>query len=287
MTGYSSVERGCRNSLEYRLFLKDGSGKAISPMHDIPMLSGEGVYNMVVEVPRWSNAKIEIDLKSPLNPLKQDVKKGKLRFVANCFPHHGYIWNYGAIPQTWEDPNHTDDSTNCKGDNDPIDVCEIGHRIHPRGSVVQVKVLGVFAMIDEGETDWKVIAIDVNDPLAENLNDINDVDKVMPGFLKATVEWFKIYKMPDGKPANEFAFNGEPKNKEFAEKVIAGTHESWKKLMGGTTESGGISLANTSLNNNNSMEAEGAGALVTQMAEQGEDLPLPEDINKWHYVSLK
>ena len=39
----------------------------------------EGVYNMVVEVPRWSNAKIEIDLKSSLNPLKQDVKKGKLR----------------------------------------------------------------------------------------------------------------------------------------------------------------------------------------------------------------
>ena len=34
---------------------------------------------MVVEVPRWSNAKIEIDLKSGLNPLKQDVKKGKLR----------------------------------------------------------------------------------------------------------------------------------------------------------------------------------------------------------------
>jgi hypothetical protein len=34
---------------------------------------------MVVEVPRWSNAKIEIDLNSALNPLKQDVKKGKLR----------------------------------------------------------------------------------------------------------------------------------------------------------------------------------------------------------------
>ena len=36
----------------------------------------------------------------------------------------------------------------------------------------------------KGETDWKVIGIDVNDPLAENLNDINDVDKIMPGFLK-------------------------------------------------------------------------------------------------------
>ena len=38
---------------------------------------------MVVEVPRWSNAKIEIDLKSGLNPLKQDVKKGKLRYFIN------------------------------------------------------------------------------------------------------------------------------------------------------------------------------------------------------------
>ena len=48
-------------------------------MHDIPMLASEGVYNMVVEVPRWTNVKMEIDLKSPLNPIKQDVKKGKLR----------------------------------------------------------------------------------------------------------------------------------------------------------------------------------------------------------------
>ena len=63
-------------------------------------------FNMVVEVPRWSNAKMEINLKGQLNPIKQDVKKGKLRFVANCFPHKGYIWNYGAIPQTWEDPEH-------------------------------------------------------------------------------------------------------------------------------------------------------------------------------------
>ena len=203
MAGLTTLERGSRNSAESRMFFKDASGNIVSPFHDIPMLaskdnrfseqsrikfrskiSGEGVYNMVVEVPRWSNAKIEIDTKSPLNPLKQDMKKGKLRYVANCFPHHGYIWNYGAIPQTWEDPNHTDESTNCKGDNDPIDVCEIGHKIQPRGAVIQVKVLGVFAMIDEGETDWKVICIDVTDPLAENLNDIHDVDKVMPGFLK-------------------------------------------------------------------------------------------------------
>jgi inorganic pyrophosphatase len=43
-------------------------------------------------------------------------------------------------------------------------------KIHPRGSVVQVKVLGCFALIDEGETDWKVLVIDVTDPMADKLN---------------------------------------------------------------------------------------------------------------------
>jgi inorganic pyrophosphatase len=36
--------------------------------------------------------------------------------------------------------------------------------------VKQVKVLGVMALIDEGETDWKLLAIDVNDPLASKMN---------------------------------------------------------------------------------------------------------------------
>ena len=33
---------------------------------------------MVVEVPRWTNAKMEIDTKAPMNPIKQDTKKGKV-----------------------------------------------------------------------------------------------------------------------------------------------------------------------------------------------------------------
>lgn len=36
--------------------------------------------------------------------------------------------------------------------------------------MIKVKVLGVLAMIDEGETDWKVIAINVEDPEANDLN---------------------------------------------------------------------------------------------------------------------
>ncbi|KAF5395579.1 hypothetical protein PHET_11804 [Paragonimus heterotremus] len=105
---------------------------------------------MLVEIPRWTNAKLEICKEEYMNPIKQDVKKGQLRYVNNVFPHKGYMWNYGALPQTWEDPNHVDPDTQAKGDNDPIDACEIGSKILQRGEVVQVKVLGILAMIDEG-----------------------------------------------------------------------------------------------------------------------------------------
>lgn len=94
-----------------------------------------------------------------------------------------------------------------------------------------MKVLGTLALIDEGETDWKIIAINVEDPEAENYNDINDVRRMKPGYLEATVDWFRRYKVPDGKPENQFAFNGEFKDKDFAVNIIKSTHEHWKALI--------------------------------------------------------
>lgn len=231
---YSTVERGAAGTTDYRLFFKNNEGKVVSPFHDVPLVAsqeGSTYYNMIVEIPRWSNAKMEIATKEPFNPIKQDVKKGQLRFVHNVFPYRGYIWNYGALPQTYENPEYEDPNTKAKGDNDPIDVCEIGSATLRRGQVVPVKVLGVMALIDDGETDWKLIVIKADDPLADQMNDIKDVEHHMPGLLKATHEWFKIYKIPDGKPANKFAFNGEAKDAEFAKKIIEETHEQWKDLM--------------------------------------------------------
>ena len=135
------------------------------------------------------------------------------------------------MPQTWEWPEHIDKATGCRGDNDPIDVCEIGYRIADRGEVIQVKILGTMALIDEGETDWKLLAIDVKDPMAEKLNDVADIEKYFPGLLRASVEWFQFYKVPDGKPENQFAFNSEAKNAEFAKNVVKETHEFWKNLV--------------------------------------------------------
>lgn len=46
-----------------------------------------------------------------------------------------YLFNYGCLPQTWEDPAHISDETGLKGDNDPIDVLEIGTRQLKPGEV--------------------------------------------------------------------------------------------------------------------------------------------------------
>ncbi len=65
------------------------------------------------------------------------------------------------------------------------------------------------ALLDDGETDWKIIVIDINDPRAAEVNNIADVQKHFPGLLEATWEWFKLYKVPDGKAPNKIALDGE------------------------------------------------------------------------------
>merc|ERR1711939_963021 len=193
---YTTRKVAAPNTLEHRIYIEK-DGVPVSPFHDIPLYANEQqtILNMIVEIPRWTNAKMEISKADLLNPIKQDIKKGKLRFVRNCFPHKGYLWNYGAFPQTWEDPNIIRPETKAKGDNDPLDVCEIGEVVGYTGEIKQVKVLGVMALLDEEETDWKIIVIDVHDPLAPKLNDIEDVERHLPGLLRATNEWSRIYKI--------------------------------------------------------------------------------------------
>merc|ERR1712000_317314 len=147
---YSVRKVGAPNTLEHRAYIEK-NGAPVSSFHDIPLYANQEqtILNMIVEIPRWTNGKLEVSKEELLNPIKQDVKKGKLRFVRNCFPHKGYLWNYGCFPQTWEDPNSIHPETKAKG---------------------------------------------VDDPLAPKLNDVEDVERHLPGLLRATNEWFRIYK---------------------------------------------------------------------------------------------
>lgn len=106
-----------------------------------------------------------------------------------------------------------------KGDNDPVDVVEIGSVALTVGSVTPVKPLGVLAMIDDGELDWKIIAIAASDPLANELNDIADVEAKLPGVVSGIREWFRWYKTPDDKPINAFGFGERALAKADALKV--------------------------------------------------------------------
>ncbi|CAM0136580.1 Inorganic pyrophosphatase [Umbelopsis sp. WA50703] len=278
---------GAPNTLEHRIYFEK-NGVPVSPFHDIPLFANaeKTIFNMIVEIPRWTNGKLEISKEDALNPIKQDIKKGKLRFVRNCFPHKGYIWNYGALPQTWEDPNQINAETKARGDNDPIDVCEIGEQVAYPGQIKQVKALGIMALLDEGETDWKVLVIDVNDPLAPKLNDIEDVEKHLPGLVRATNEWFRIYKIPDGKPENVFAFSGEAKNKKYATDVILETHEAWKSLMSGAADKNSISTVNVTVESS-AFKVSPDDAVIKNIPAANNLPPAPIDssIDKWFFIS--
>ena len=91
-------------------------------------------------------------------------------------------------------------------------------------------------MIDEGETDWKVVVIDADDMWAPVLNDIADVDKNLPGMLGAIREWYRTYKIPDGKPPNVFALDEKFMDKAYAQEIIDECHHAWELLVSGEKE---------------------------------------------------
>ncbi|XP_020957374.1 inorganic pyrophosphatase 2, mitochondrial isoform X3 [Sus scrofa] len=272
MALYRTEERGQPHSPDYRLFFKNVAGHYISPFHDIPLKVDsqeengiptkrarndeyENLFNMIVEVPRWTNAKMEIATEEPLNPIKQDVKNGKLRYVANIFPHKGYIWNYGALPQ-----------------------------VLSRGEVVHVKILGILALIDQGETDWKLIAINMNDPEASKFHDIDDVRKYKPGYLEATLNWFRFYKIPEGKPENQFAFNGEFKNKAFALEVIKSTHECWKSLLMKKCDGGPINCTNVQVCDSPFHCSQEEARSLVESVSLSLDKGSKEEDQVWHFL---
>merc|ERR1719424_1335575 len=96
---------------------------------------------------------------------------------------------------------------------------------------------------DDGELDWKVIAISAADPKAGDINDVEDVEKHFPGELEKIRVWFRDYKTPDGKPQNKFGLDDKCMNKEYTMGVIEETSKFYQDLMSGKTENTkGLSL---------------------------------------------
>lgn len=64
---YNLRKVGAPHTLEHRVYIEK-DGQPVSPFHDIPLYANaeQTVLNMVVEIPRWTNAKLEVSRPRPL-----------------------------------------------------------------------------------------------------------------------------------------------------------------------------------------------------------------------------
>lgn len=231
---FSALEDGRRGSHGYRVTAcLRGRGprscRPVSYMHDVPLAlhAPSCTANFVCEIGKGTSAKMEVNAaNAPLTPIRQDVTRGgRLRRYAWTIP-----WNYGMLPQTWEDPAHRwAGLERYAGDGDPVDVIEVGAAQCSTGSVHRVKLLGALAMIDGGELDWKLLAVRCDDPDAQRMSTVEDMKRLRPGELSRIKAWFRGYKVPDGKAPNAFALRGKALGAQEAAAVASEGHRLWRR----------------------------------------------------------
>ncbi|MCC7500757.1 inorganic diphosphatase [Candidatus Nomurabacteria bacterium] len=144
--------------------------------HDVPL--GDDApkeINVIIEIPRGSANKYEVDKETGL------IKLDRANYSSATFP-----FDYGFAPQTlWED-------------GDPLDVIVLStFALHP-GILVAVRPVAVIDMVDSGESDYKIIAVPVEDKRWDDVQDIGDLNKHS---LKEFQHYFETYKALKGKPA--------------------------------------------------------------------------------------
>ncbi|GJC93213.1 inorganic pyrophosphatase [Colletotrichum higginsianum] len=282
-------EVGARNTKDWRIWLEK-DGDPISFWHDVPVWPDEGnkqVVNLVVEVPRWQDGKIELKRDEPLNPVVHDTLNDAPRFVESVWPHKSYPFIYGSIPQTWESPNYKHGFTGFIGDNDPVDLFDIGQDRGYVGQVKQVKILGGLALADDNETDWKIIAIDVNDTLAPLINSYEDVEKYRPGTIKTFRDWWTHYKVARGSGVIDIVGDWY-QNVTYIQSVIEESHKTWAELIDGQVDSNEINYNQTSRPDvkKSFIEKGSTTARFNIPAESKIEpaAPKPEKYDRWYYL---
>ena len=198
----------------------------ISFLNDIVHKHDDYIYSMICEIPKNTNAKMEINLEERYNPIIQDIYKGKPRFYTDKMK-----WNYGAIPQTLEDDQHIFEEIGYPGDGDPIDVIDIGSRVLEVGEIIPVKIIGIIPLIDNMETDWKILAININDTKAKLINNLEDLNRYFPNLEIELFDWFENYKLKSHQIKNTFGLNKKIGDKELAKKIIELGHKHWKDTI--------------------------------------------------------
>jgi len=142
--------------------------------HDVELGDrAPGILSVVIEVPKGSKTKYELDKKSGL------IKVDRILYSSVHYPA-----NYGFIPKTY-----------CE-DHDPLDVLVLGQEAVIPLSIMMAKPIGVMKMIDQGEADDKIIAVHANDPEYSFYSSIHDLP---PHRMMEVRRFFEDYKALENK----------------------------------------------------------------------------------------
>lgn len=136
-------------------------------LYDIPVHDqSPDIINAVIEIPRGTSAKYEYDKELGIFRLDRCLQSAML-----------YPANYGFIPGTMAD------------DGDPLDVLIFNRTPIDRGTLVECKTIGVLNMTDDGDKDYKILAV----PTAHyrNYDTLYDIEDL---FLDVTKNFFEHYK---------------------------------------------------------------------------------------------
>ncbi|KAG8510357.1 LOW QUALITY PROTEIN: Inorganic pyrophosphatase 2, mitochondrial, partial [Galemys pyrenaicus] len=131
-------------------------------------------FNMVVEIPQWTNVKMVIATEESLSKIQR-------------MP--GSSLTCGIMVSS----------------------------LRPGKSPIE-KIRAQTAVEIMGETDHKLIAINVNDPKASKFHDIDNVKKYESSYLEVMLNCFR-YQVD-----SHFLFSGEFKSKAFALEIMKPTH---------------------------------------------------------------
>ncbi|WP_400192490.1 inorganic diphosphatase [Hymenobacter sp. B81] len=162
-----------------------------NPWHDVNYgTKAPQVVNAIIEIPKGSKGKYELDKDSGL------LKLDRVLFSAVHYPAA-----YGFIPQTYCD------------DKDPLDVLVLCSVDVVPMCLIEAKVIGVMQMIDNNEEDDKIIAVAANDV---SMNHYNDISELPPHTLLEMRRFFEDYKKLENKEVIVEKFMG----REEAYKIV-------------------------------------------------------------------
>jgi inorganic pyrophosphatase len=145
----------------------------IHPWHDLaPGPNPPGEMTVVVEIPRGSRNKYELDKES-----------GLFRLDRVLYSAVHYPGDYGFFPQSYAQ------------DNDPLDALVMVTVPTFAGCAIDVRPIALFRMSDRGEMDEKVLCVPARDPLYDDYRTIADVPS---HFLREVEHFFTVYKDLEG-----------------------------------------------------------------------------------------